>query len=466
MFFGRESELRILNDLYKQPKFQMPVIYGRRRVGKTRLIQEFCRGKRAIFYVAIEQNDLEALRMFTEVIKQSFPEDETLSYIDTFSNWEGAFLYIAKKSKEERVILVIDEYPYLANTNKSLPSLLQKIIDLEIKETELFLILCGSSMSFMENEVLNYKSPLYGRRTAQIKLHPLDYADSISFFQNWPKNEQLYGYAVAGGIPQYLLEMSRFNNFKEAVIHTCLTTGGTLYEEPMNLMKQEMREPAIYNSIIRAIAQGSTRQNEISNSIHVEPNKTANYLKALLDLEIIGKQYPLGEKNSKKVIYKLKDNLFKFWYRFIPRALPMVEMGLSEEAFDGLVIPDFEGYFGYIFEEIAEQYLIRKNKAKQLNHLYQEFGKWWGTNKEKKKQEEIDIVACNDKTALFAECKWQNSEVGLDIYTTLVRRSELTQQGKEKEYYLFSKSGYSKGLRDRKIQHLSMVQIDDLFTIK
>lgn len=461
MFYGRENELKQLEALYQQPGFQMPVIYGRRRVGKTRLIQAFCQLKRSIFYVSIEQNDHEALRMFSEVVLNSAPPEQA-QFIDQFTSWEQAFKFVGRLARTERLVLVIDEYPYLASGNKSIASTLQQAIDHIFQDSQLYLILCGSSMSFMENQVLDYKSPLYGRRTAQFKIHPLDYYDSCKFVKHWTKVEQLYSYAITGGIPQYLAEISKYRDFKTAVIQAYLTSSGPLFEEPMNLMKQETREPAVYNSIIKAIAEGASRQVDISNYVAEESKKTANYLKALQDLEIIEKEYPLGEENKRRVVYKIKDKMFQFWYRFMPKALPMVEMGLSEAAFERLVEPGFNQYFGLVFEDICSQYLKRLNKQYLLGSLYHEFGSWWGTNPELKIEEEIDIVASNTENALFAECKWKNEPLGLPILETLQRRSHLTQKSKAAEYFLFSKSGFTKDFQQGELGHVTLVHVEDL----
>lgn len=462
MFFGRESELKELNNLYNKKGFQFPVVFGRRRVGKTRLLQEFCKDKKAVFYVAIEQNDVEALRQFTEVIQQSFPEDETLSFIGLFPSWDDALRFVANKAQAQRIVLVIDEYPYLVSGNKSIPSMIQKLIDQIFVNTQLFLILCGSSMSFMENEVLNYKSPLYGRRTAQFRIRPLDYLNSINILSKWKPIEQLYGYAVAGGIPLYLLALADYPDFKSAVIQTILSPRGTLFEEPANLMKQEMREPAIYNSIIKAIASGASRQKDISDTIHEEAKKIANYLTALIDLEIIEKQFPLDAPEGKRVIYRIKDNLFAFWYRFIPKALSLIEMGLPEEAYQRLVEPYLNDYFGLIFEDISRQYLVRLNRERKLPHLFLQFGKWWGQDPHTKTPQEIDIVASNDQVALFAECKWRNEKTSIQVLESLKYKSQFTQKDKEKIYFLFSKSGFTNEVNQLKSDVLNLIKIEDM----
>ena len=463
MFVGREREMAKLEALYHEPGFQMPVIYGRRRVGKTRLLREFCTGKRCVFFAAIEQNDAEALRLFSTALLEALPGDAS-SYISAFDSWDSAFRYVSGFARTERLILAIDEYPYLASANPSLPSILQKAIDHYFVGTNLFLILCGSSMSFMENEVLNYKSPLYGRRTAQFKIQPLDSFDSMKFFPGWNGPEKLMVYGVAGGIPQYLLAMSRRGGFREAVTEEFLTSSGVLFEEPANLMKQEMREPAVYNSVIRAIAGGTRQQSEISERVGVPSKSAANYIRALLELEIIEKERPFGEKSPRKVLYRVKDHLFRFWHRFIPKALPMIEMGMASEAYDMMIKPHYNEYFGPVFEEICRQYLVRLNRKKRLAGIYTGFSRWWGANPATRQQEEIDIVASGENIALFGECKWRGEKTASDELDKLVRRSANLLQDCEKEYFLFSRSGFTKGLTERaeRAGNVTLVGLEEL----
>lgn len=466
MFVGRTFELERLNQLYQQKGFQMPVIYGRRRVGKTRLIQQFCSDKQSIIYMAIEQNDKAALKQFSETILAAI--SPSTPYFSSFDSWENAFRFVADQAREKRLILAIDEFPYLAGGNASLPSILQKMIDTELKDTQLFLILCGSSMSFMEAQVLDYKSPLYGRRTAQYKLEPLDYLDACEFFKGWPDPEKLMGYGAAGGVPLYLEKMQQSGNLREAVIDQFLSTDGLLYEEPLNLMKQEMREPALYNSIIQAVATGSSRQSQIASQVSEDANKIAKYLKALLDLRILKKEQPYLVKDTSKSIYRIDDQMFRFWYRFIPSCLSLISMRQSQAAWDHFIEPQLSAYMGSVFEDIGLQYLLRENAKQALPDLYPSFGRWWGNNPVKKQQDEIDIMAVSADSMLFAECKWRNEPMGLPELQLLQERSHLftgsARKKQDRVYYLLSKSGFSEQLRSvaRKDTSIHLVHARDM----
>ena len=463
MFLGRHNELASLEKLYKKPGFQMAILYGRRRVGKTSLITEFCRQKKHIFYVSIAQNDKAALASFSEKVLEAFPEAK--AYINGFQAWETAFRYIADRAKDKRIVLVIDEYPYLASGNPSISSVLQRSIDTEMLQTGLFLILCGSSMSFMENQVLGYESPLYGRRTAQLRIEPFDYLDSSLFFPDYSNEDKLMAYGVAGGIPQYLGYIAKEKNLREGILNNFFDPTGPLYEEPYNFLKQELREPALYNSMITAIASGASRLNEIATKIGEETNKSAKYLKILIDLRLIRKELPYGEGSQRKGIYSVSDNMFRFWYRFIPDNVSNIEARAGEAVLDKRVLSNLPDYMGRVFEDVCMQFILRRNKAATLPFWINSVGRWWGNNPIQKCQEEIDFVAAADKVAIFGECKWRNEPLGKDVFDNLVNRSHLLQQYEARHYMLFSKTGFTSGLKEEalKQRNVELVTPKELF---
>ena len=460
---GRHDELASLERLYETPGFQMAVLYGRRRVGKTSLMAEFCRDKKHIFYVAIEQNDKAALRSFSEKVLEAFPAAR--GYLDGFQSWDTAFRYVADQSGQERIILVIDEYPYLASGNPSISSILQRSIDTEMLKGNLFLMLCGSSMSFMENQVLGYKSPLYGRRSAQVRVEPFDYLDSSLFFPNYSPEEKVLAYGVAGGIPQYLGYITREGSLREGIIRSFLDPTGALYEEPSSLLKQELREPALYNSMIAAIASGASRLNDIALRVGEDTNKTAKYLKTLVDLRIVERELPYGEESQRKGLYSVADNMFRFWYRFVQGNVSSIESGMGEAVFDKRILPDVSNYLGRVFEDVCMQYVLRRNKAQTLPIWINGIGRWWGNNPIMKRQEEIDLVAPSDKAAVFGECKWRNEPTGREVLTDLTERSKLLGRYEDRHYMIFSKSGFTIGLKAEALERgdVELVELRELF---
>ena len=284
MFIGRDRELKTLDKLYHSDKFEFVVIYGRRRVGKTALINHFIDDKQSIYFMGVESNEKQNLENLSKSILEYSNGIETDTY---FASYQAALEYVFKLAEKERVILTIDEYPYVARESKSLASTLQLLIDKYKDTSKLMLILCGSSMSYMEDHVLAYKAPLYGRRTAQMKIMPFDFEESCRYLKNMSDEEKAIIYGIVGGTPQYLLQINDKMSVEENIRNTFLNPMSFLYEEPMNLLKQEVREPAIYTAIITAIATGHSRMSEVSTKVGEDTNVCSGYLKNLINLGII-----------------------------------------------------------------------------------------------------------------------------------------------------------------------------------
>jgi uncharacterized protein len=440
MFIGRAKELKKLNQLYQNNQFECAIIYGRRRVGKTTLINKFIKDKKAIYFVGLETNAKENLENFSRSILSSTLDN--IEYTPVFENYQRAFDYLYDLAKDERIILVIDEYPYLASSYKPISSMLQIQIDQKFKNSKLFLILCGSSMSFMENQVLGYKSPLYGRRTAQFKINPFDYFETKEYFSNFNIYDMAVIYGITGGIPQYLTKISDEKTLADNIKTNFLDTSAYMFEEPLNLIKQELREPGQYNAIIKAIATGSSRLNEISTKTALETGLCSNYISSLISLGIVKKEFPIGEKSSKKTIYKFSDSMFRFWYKFIPENASQIHKGLQDRVYSRIE-QQISSYMGEVFEDICKQYMWKENIENRLPVNFIDIGRWWGNNPKEKKQEEIDILAYNENDAIFAECKWTNDSVDLDVLNDLKEQSSLFYY-KNVYFYLFAKTTFAK----------------------
>ena len=444
MFIGRDRELNALKRLYESGRFEFAVLYGRRRVGKTALINHFIEGKPAIYYVGVESNEKQNLANLSKSILEYANGIEA----DTsFLSYQAALEYVFKLSEKKRLILAIDEYPYVARASGSFASTLQRLIDQYKEKSKLMLILCGSSMSYMEDHVLAYKAPLYGRRTAQIKLLPFDFEEVCRYFGRFSPEEKALAYGVVGGTPQYLLQIDDHLTMEENIKRVYLDTASALYEEPINLLKQEVREPAIYTAIITAIATGASRMSEISDKVGENTNVCAAYLKNLVSLGIVQKELPYGETASKKSIYAIADNMFRFWYRFVPENASLISRGAADLVY-ARIAPHLSDYMGKVFEDICTQYLWKLLLTGKSPIAFSSLGRWWGNDPIRKCRAEIDIMGEQDPdTALFAECKWKNEKTDQHVLETLVERSKLFSY-KNKHYFLFSKAGFTKGCID------------------
>ena len=459
MFIGRERELATLNRLYSSERFEFVAIYGRRRVGKTALINEFIGEKKAIYFIGVESNAKQNLENFSKSIIEYVGGIEA----DTsFATYQAALEYVFKLSEKERLILAIDEYPYVARTSKSLASTLQLLIDKYKDTSKMMLILCGSSMSYMEDHVLSYKAPLYGRRTAQIKLQPFSFDETCRLFKNFSGEDKALLYGIFGGTPQYLLQVNDKLTVAENIKNTYLNPVSSIFEEPVNLLKQEVREPAIYTAVISAIATGSSRMSEICSKVGEETNKVSTYIKNLVMLGIVQKESPYGEKSSKKTIYSIEDNMFRFWYRFVPENASVISRGAADLAYKRIE-PELHRFMGSVFEEICRQYLWKLLLDGKSPVDFRELGRFWGTNAKTKRQEEIDIMGADKNTALFAECKWTNEKVDLGVLETLIERSEMFNY-KTKYFYLFAKTGFTKGCIEKanEIGNVTLVCFDKM----
>lgn len=460
MFIGREREVAALDRLYESNKFEFAVIYGRRRVGKTALINHFIDNKEAIYFMGVESNEKQNLENFSKSIIEysSGIEAET-----SFLSFQAALEYVFKLAEKKRFILAIDEYPYVARSSKSLASTLQLLIDKYKDTSKLMLILCGSSMSYMEDEVLAYKSPLYGRRTAQMKIFPFSFDEACRYLKNYSDEDKALAYGIVGGTPQYLLQMDDRLSIEDNIKNTYLNPISFLYEEPTNLLKQEVREPAIYTAIITAIAVGASRMSDISNKVGEDSNICANYLKSLINLGIVKKETPYGEKTSRKSIYSIEDNMFRFWYRFVPNNNSVIMRGAADIVYRRIE-PQLSEYMGAVFEEICKQYLWKLLLDGNSPVEFSELGRWWGNDPIEKKQTEIDIMGEQDKkTALFGECKWTNEKVDLGVLETLIKRSKLFSYINV-HLFLFSRSGFTKGCIDKanELGNVSLVTYADM----
>lgn len=466
MILGRDKELKLMNDLYDKGGFQLLLLYGRRRIGKTTLITEFIKNKRNIFFSAEQDTKENNMNKFSKIVFDYF----NVSNLENFKTFDNLILYIIERIGNEKLVLVIDELPYFCKYYKSLLSSLQHIIDHKLKKTNIYLILCGSYMSFMENEVLGEKSPIFGRRTAQMKLKELDYLDASLFFKKKNAIEKSEIYGALGGTALYL---SLYNNelpFKENINDLYLKSIGYLYEEAKILLKQEIEEPYTYNAIIEAIAHGYTKANEIATKIGEETSKCIKYINTLIGLGLIIKETPFDEKeNNRKTIYQISDLMFRFWYRYVFSNHSLIEQDGGKVVYEKIIMPTYTDYMGHVFEKICIQYLNRANILGNLPFIFTKIGRWWGSDKKTRKQVEIDIVASDgNKNYLFCECKWTNEKVGESVLKELEYNSNIFNDSiVNKKYILFSKSGCTESLikESRKREDLILVSVDNIYKL-
>lgn len=442
MFIGRTRELRALSRLYESESFQFPVIYGRRRVGKTTLINKFIGRKPTIFFTAVESDASTNLYNLGRAVSLYENPDRDPQLARPFSSFQQAFETIFELARTQRVVFVIDEYPYLAKAEPSVSSILQALIDRYSSESGLFLMLCGSSLSFMKEQVLSEKSPLYGRRTAQIELKPFDFFDSALFFPDRDPVEAAQIYGMVGGIPLYLKQFTGRGTLRQLTEEALLDPNAILYEEPLNLLLQEVSKPPRYNAVIGAIADGRTQSSEIASAVGLSTAELSYFLKELERIGLVEKEYPII-KSSKRPLYQLSDNLYRFWFRFVLSHTSSLERGMTGRAWR-TIEASLPSYMGPVFETICRQWLWRQAEAGLLPVEFDDIGRWWGTDPARREEAEIDIVAIADgAVVLTGECKWRGDDFPFTALEKLANRTDLVGGSSSAQLYGFSKTGFS-----------------------
>ncbi|MBI2146887.1 ATP-binding protein [Candidatus Woesearchaeota archaeon] len=424
-FINRTKELQTLERLCKEKKPKLILLYGRRRVGKTALLLEFAKQHKALYIVARQESATDQLRKMSQDIALFF-QDPVLQ-ATPFQNYDGLFQYLLQKD----IPVLLDEFPYLVETTPALPSILQEYWDTQFSKRSSFIILCGSSITMMES-LLGYQSPLYGRRTEQILLEPLSFQDARLFLPKWPSERQLMSYAVLGGTPAYLQEFDQQESLEKNIIHKVLQKNTFLSQDTLFVLRQELNEPRWYFSIIASIAKGNTQMGTIINDTGLAKGVVSKYLAVLQQLHLVGRQVPVTEKHpekSRKGIYLLKDNYFRFWFRFVFEHLNYVEQQKPELLWKEKILPQLSAFVGGVFEEIALSWAQRQFPDMLL-------GRWWDKDKE------IDIVGISPQEAIFGEVKWkklQKKEV-LQILGELKEKSAFVPlAGKKKRFFIVGK---------------------------
>jgi len=320
-------------------------------------------------------------------------------------------------------------------------------------------------MSFMERQVMGNKSPLYGRRTCQYKLLPFDFKTSMEFHSGFNKQEQAVVYAITGGIPKYLLQINDRKTLKENIIRSFFSPDSLLFEEPGNLLKQELREPAVYNSIITAIAAGSSKLNEIATKSQLATSACSNYIKSLISLSIVRREIPiLAKPNTRNTIYRLNDGMFRFWYKFVYENTSVISMHQGEALY-AEIEPQISDFMGEAFEDICRQWMWQENFTSRLPFRFKDCGRWWGTNPHNRTEQEIDLLAYgrdNKAGAIFCECKWTNEKMPGDVIDKLVEKSGMFGY-ERKYYYLFSKSGFTTAAQKKAGDIIRLIEFGDMF---
>jgi AAA+ ATPase superfamily predicted ATPase len=454
-FYDRGDELEALNTSFEASGHSFFVVYGRRRVGKTELLKEFCTNRPHVYYLAAQESEHRQREKFVEQIATYF--DDRVPLIE---GWDEAFEYTGEKLRDERHVIVIDEFPYLVEENDSLPLYVQAFVDEQLQHTDSMLVLCGSSVSTMESAILGHESPLYGRRTGQLDLSPFSFQQAREVI-SYDVTDAIRSYAVTGGTPMYLTLFDYELPLAENIIAEILSPSSLLYNEPEFLLRTELRNPARYMSILEAVALGHTTPKEIAGAAGSGTGPLSKYLQRLRQLRLLDREVPVtaSAKKSKRSQYRVSDEFLRFWFRYVEPNRSSIEEA-PEVVYEGSIEPDLAMHVSTTFEDVCQEVVWEGIRQGTLEP-YAEVGRWWYG------EDEIDIVglAPDDERMLLAECKWTAEPVGYELVERLRSKAEAVRwgpEGREVRFGLFSKSGFIDGLAEDLGEHWHLFDLEKI----
>lgn len=446
LFIDRVPELSTLKSEYDKKGAGLIVIYGRRRVGKTTLIREFLKNKTHLYFLADKQIESELIGRLRNSVSE-YLKDPHLPDIE-FKTWDSLFDYwIRHADFSQKAVFVIDEFQYLASVNNAFPTIFQRVWDDKLKERNILVILCGSLINMMYSTTLSYNSPLYGRRTGQIKLDPVSFKYFHNFFPHVSDEKLIELYSVIGGIPKYIEIFNPKKNVFENIKEHILEKKGYLYAEPRFILSEEVSETTTYFSILKTIASGQHKMGNIASRLMTSTQNLTGYFNMLIDLGILERRVPVTEampEKSKMGLYFIKDNFFRFWFRYVFANQNYLEMENTDYVFRK-VKDEFDEFVSLTFEDIAPNILFDGKAIRSLPFEPEKWGRWWD------RKNEIDLVAINssEKKALFIECKWSKRLVDIDVLTDLKNKVSQVEWFKDdrKDYFaIISRKGFTKRL--------------------
>ena len=452
-FLGREKEILDLEKEYARDG-GFVVIYGRRRIGKTTLIKQFIKGKTAFYFLATKEVESQSMKRFAGVIART--TGNSVLQKAAFSDWLDLFQAVADYKPNEKKVLVIDEFPYLVKVNDSFPSILQNAWDEILKDSNVMLILCGSLISMMKKHALSYESPLYGRRTAQMRIAPLPFT-TVYENQKLSFEEAAEQYSITGGVPKYMEFFSDGQPLYEQIKENVLSKNSFLYEEPNFLLTDEVQVPTNYFSIIKVIADGNHKLGTIAGILGLETSALTPYLKTLSELGFIEKQVPVTEKNAEKTrkgLYFISDNFLRFWFRYVYPYKGELEIDNMQISLDELDKDFKEKFVAFAYKDICKEIFARLCSDKAIDFTPSKIGSYWLNDKSGNTQIDVMAVDTVNKRLFAGECKYHNQPVDADVYFELVKKVDNSAEiksafkGYTVIYGVFSKSGFTSRMTD------------------
>ena len=441
-FVDREKELEFLEQEYRREGSSLVILYGRRRVGKTALATKFMEGKPALYFLVTEESEQQNRNAFKDAVAD-FCGNELLKSA-SLQQWEPIFKAFCEKPSDQKLLLILDEFQYLGKSDPAFPS----VWDTFLKQQPVMVILCGSLISMMESQTLSYSSPLYGRRTGQLRLRQIPFSHYGQFFPEKSHKDLIEYYAVTGGVPKYIELFHDTGDIYTAIQGSILSKSSFLFDEPNFLLQREVSEIGSYFSVMKAIAAGNQKLGKIAGVLEVKQTGLSKYLKTLVDLDLLEREVPVTEENpekSKRGLYKIKDNFMLFWFRFVYPNMGLIESGNEQAAMNRIRANLVDHHISYIYEDVCREKMWQLAAAGQWDFLFDKVGRWWNGNTE------IDLIALDSQGAniIFGECKYWEGPVGVNVLNSLMEKTkevEWKRNGRKEYFVLFSISGFTEEL--------------------
>jgi AAA+ ATPase superfamily predicted ATPase len=416
---------------------ELLVLYGRRRIGKTTLVTSVfdALDRPTFYYLCDERGTSQNARRFAEQCADTL--DDIPPDVDGFVD---AFEYLVGRLDGPAVV-ALDEFSYLVDEDETIPSVFQTVVDETLSDTGISLVLLGSSISMMEEGVLSYESPLYGRRTGQWRMEPMTVGDAAGFFPDDDPVELIKAYSILGGVPAYLEQFSPEQSLLDNVERSVLSKGAFLYEEPEFLLRQELREPPTYMAILEAIAAGATRVSEIANEIDRDASSLSRYLQNLTRIALVERETPVTDPDGRGV-YRITDQFLRFWFRYVLPNRATLEQGHTDPVRDAIA-ESLSEHTSLTFEDVCRQAVRTAAFPVSCSRV----GRWWYSGNE------VDIAGIDEQTEtlVLGECKWTSDVVGQGLLSDLeALESEVRWHGTDRSvvYTLFAREGFTADVRD------------------
>ena len=447
IFVGRDRELRLLNDLYQRQGAQLLVLYGRRRIGKTRLITHW--GNQLdipyFYWMASQTSAVNQLRQFSQALFRFLNPQATVGAEFSYSSWDAAFAEVSRATQTKRLVMVLDEITYVMQADSEVPSLIQRAWDHQLKGTNLFLILTGSLAGLIQRTVLDYHAPLYGRATARLKLQPLSFGALAHLLPNYTSEQRVAVHTITGGVPAYIEMFDDQQNILQNLRQRIVTPTNAMLTDAAFLLHEQLETPRNYIAIIEAIAAGFHKYTDIAKMSGIDRSNITKYLSILQELGYVERQVPATVRRpeqSRQGRYVIVDPYLRFYYRFLAPYRGAIEQGRIRQAtallYDHLL--DFIGT--HTFEELCRDWVGVVSEMDNFPFLPENIGSHWS------KQAQVDVVAISwrSKTILLGECKWGKKPVGKAVIETLVSKTSkvLPKTGTWKVFYaFFARNGFT-----------------------